>query len=82
MTSPKGIEQRLLAAAQKANRDHDAIQAMKEYQAERNRVDANTARLRALRLAKEAAAGAAPSQPGPKKPARAATGASRSRGTA
>jgi hypothetical protein len=55
MTNPKTLEQRLVAAAQKAGRDREAAQAMREYQAERVRVDANTERLRALRLAKEAA---------------------------
>jgi hypothetical protein len=55
MTKTKTLEQRLVAAAQKAGREREAAQAMREYQAERVRVDANTARLRALRLAKEAA---------------------------
>ena len=55
MTSTKSVEQRLAAAAKKANRDRDAVQAVKEYSAEKARVDANTLRLRALRLEKEAA---------------------------
>lgn len=55
MTAKKSIEQRMLATAQKAKREKDAIAALKEYHAERTRVDANTLRLRALRLAKEAA---------------------------
>jgi hypothetical protein len=55
MTSTKSLEQRLAAAAKKANRDRDAVQAMKEYAAEKARVDANTLRLRAMRLEKEAA---------------------------
>jgi hypothetical protein len=55
MTNPKTLEQRLVAAAQKVGRDRDAAQAMRDYQAERVRIDANTERLRALRLAKEAA---------------------------
>ena len=59
MTSTKSVEQRLLAAAQKAGRERDAVQAVREYQAEKSRIDANTARLRALRLAKEAADAAA-----------------------
>jgi hypothetical protein len=54
MTKTKTLEQRLVAAAQKAGREREAAQAMREYQAERVRVDANTARLRELRLAKEA----------------------------
>jgi hypothetical protein len=55
MTSPKSVEQRLAAAAQKASRDRDALQALRDYAAEKARVDANTLRLRALRLEKEAA---------------------------
>ena len=63
MTSTKSIEQRLVAAARKAHREKEALQALREYQAEKARVDANTARLRELRLAKEAAdAQAAPQQ--------------------
>jgi hypothetical protein len=67
MTVEKSVEQRMLAAAQKAKREQDAIAALKEHQAEKARVDANTLRLRALRLAKEAAdaqvAAAAPVKP-------------------
>ena len=55
MTAEKSVEQRMLAAAQKVKREQDAIAALKEYQVEKARVDANTLRLRALRLAKEAA---------------------------
>jgi hypothetical protein len=55
MTAEKSVEQRMLAAAQKVKREQDAIAALKEYQAEKARVDANTLRLRALRLAKETA---------------------------
>jgi hypothetical protein len=55
MTAEKSVEQRMLAAAQKVKREQDAIAALKEYQAEKVRVDANTLRLRALRLAKDAA---------------------------
>ena len=54
MTSTKTIEQRLVAAAQKASREREAAQALREYAAEKARIDANTVRLRALRLAKEA----------------------------
>ena len=39
--------------AMKEQRDRDAALAMKEYEAERRAVLANTERLRALRLAKE-----------------------------
>ena len=55
MTSTKSVEQRLAAAAVKASRDRDATQALRDYAAEKARVDANTLRLRALRLEKEAA---------------------------
>jgi hypothetical protein len=55
MTSTKTVEQRLAAAAKKASRDRDALQAVKDYAAEKARIDANTLRLRALRLEKEAA---------------------------
>jgi hypothetical protein len=72
MTSEKTVEQRLLASAQKAKREQEAISALKEYYAEKARIDANTTRLRALRLAKEAAdAKQAAEQPEEaKKPAR------------
>lgn len=43
------------AAAQKAERERDKTQAMRDYQAEINARQANMARLRALRLAKEGA---------------------------
>lgn len=39
--------------AMKEQRNHDAALAMKEYEAERRAVIANTERLRALRLARE-----------------------------
>jgi hypothetical protein len=55
MTSTKSVEQRLAAAAVKASRDRDALQALRDYAAEKARVDANTLRLRALRMEKEAA---------------------------
>jgi len=77
MTSEKTVEQRLLASAQKAKREQEAISALKEYYAEKARIDANTTRLRALRLAKEAAdAKQAAEQPEEaKKPARRAKAA-------
>jgi hypothetical protein len=53
MTSPERAVQ-LSTAARKANRERDASRAMREYQAERARVDANTVRMRALRLSKAA----------------------------
>ena len=55
MTSTKSVEQRMAAAAKKASRDSDALHALRDYAAEKARVDANTVRLRALRLEKEAA---------------------------
>jgi hypothetical protein len=53
------------ARAQKAA--EDSKKALKEHQAESARIDANTARLRALRLAKEAAER---ENPAPKPPAK------------
>jgi len=54
MAQVKTLEQRMVAAAQKSARDSDAAKAMREYEAEKIRIDANTERLRALRLEKEA----------------------------
>jgi len=62
MTSTKSVEQRLAAATEKANRDRDAVQAVRDYAAEKARVDANTLRLRALRLQKEEAEARAASE--------------------
>ena len=45
---------RTMKAAMKEERARDAELAMREYEAERLAVRANTARLRALRLAQEA----------------------------
>jgi len=47
-------------------RARDAASALKEYQADRLAVDANTARLRALRLARDAAARDADARPAKK----------------
>ena len=55
MSSTNNTEQRLQVAAKKADREREAAKAMREYEAEKVRIDANTTRLRALRLAKEAA---------------------------
>jgi hypothetical protein len=57
-------EQAVAKVEAKELRARDAALAMKEYQAERVAVQARTARLRALRLAKEAGAttSAAPSK--------------------
>jgi transcription elongation GreA/GreB family factor len=72
MASSKDPEQRNVAEAKKAIRDRDAQIATREYHAEKARVDANTARLRELRLAREAAevpAAAVKSTPAKKKAA-------------
>ena len=53
----KTAEQRASAAAMKERRAQDAAQAMRDYEAKRVATLAKTARLRALRLAKEAEAG-------------------------
>lgn len=67
MASSRTPEQRQASEAKKALRDRDAGLAMREYQAEAARIDANTARLRALRLAKEAAEAQAPVEPAAEK---------------
>lgn len=54
-------------AAAKEQRDRDAALAMKQYEAQKAAVLDKTARLRALRLANEAASAL---QPKPKKPAK------------
>lgn len=53
-TTAKARPDRAARDAMKADRARDAAQAMKEYEAERRAVLANTERLRALRLAREA----------------------------
>ncbi len=55
-------------AASKAERDIDKAEAMREYQAEKLASQANMARLRALRLARESAA--PPPAPQPQPPAK------------
>jgi hypothetical protein len=64
----KARPDRAAREAMKKDRERDATAAMKEYEAEKRAVLANTERLRALRLAKEA--GQAPATPA--KPAKAA----------
>jgi hypothetical protein len=54
-TNAKNAQQRATAMAAKELRARDAQQAMHEYEVEQLAIRANTARLRALRLAKEAA---------------------------
>jgi len=75
MTSTKSLEQRLAAAAKKANRDREALQAVRDYAAEKARIDANTQRLRALRLEKEAADAKAAAEAAAQKKPRAAKSA-------
>jgi hypothetical protein len=53
-TTSKDAQQRSAAAAVKAERALDKVTAMQEYEAEEAALRANTERLRALRLAKEA----------------------------
>jgi hypothetical protein len=53
-TTSKDAQQRSAAAAVKAERALDKLAAMQEYEAEVAALRANTERLRALRLAKEA----------------------------
>jgi hypothetical protein len=55
-------------SAAKFLREQEARRAMSEYEADARRVDQNTARLRALRLAKEAAEVAAETKPAAAKP--------------
>jgi hypothetical protein len=50
----KSASEQAVRVAAKKTREQDAALAMQEYQAERSAVLARTARLRALRLAKEA----------------------------
>jgi hypothetical protein len=53
-TTSKDAQQRSAAAAVKAERALDKVAAMQEYEAEELALRANTERLRALRLAREA----------------------------
>jgi hypothetical protein len=54
---------RSLAAATKADREREKTEAMREYQAGKVAAQANMARLRALRLAKERTEESTASQP-------------------
>ena len=61
--SPKGadmVDKKANDALKKLQRAEDGKKAMAEYEAQKVAVDANTARLRALRLEREAAAASAP----------------------
>jgi hypothetical protein len=53
-TTLKDAQQRATTAATNAERARDKAQALREYEAEKRAREANTARLRALRLAREA----------------------------
>ena len=53
-TTVKESKQRAAVAAMKEQRARDGAQALQEYEAEKLALQARTARLRALRLAKEA----------------------------
>jgi len=53
-------DQQMSAAAKKAERDRDAAQALRDYDAEKRAAQANMVRLRALRLAEERAEEQAP----------------------
>ena len=55
MTASTDDRDRRATHATKAERDRDAAQAVRDYEAEKRAVEARTARLRAQRLAKEAA---------------------------
>jgi len=63
----KARPDRATREAMKKGRDQDAALAMKEYEAERRAVLANTERLRALRLAREAAEAPAKTEKATKK---------------
>jgi hypothetical protein len=55
MPTLKSEQQLVQAAAKKAERERDAVQAMRDYEAEKRTAHANMMRLRALREAREAA---------------------------
>jgi hypothetical protein len=67
MTTLKRDQQTSTAAAKKAERERDGAQAMREYEADKRATQANMARLRALRLAKERAEAQAPKRSAKKK---------------
>src|SRR4051812_28543564 len=63
------VDKKANDALKKLQRAEDGKKAMAEYEAQKLAVDANTARLRALRLEREAAAAKAPPEPVKKKAA-------------
>jgi hypothetical protein len=67
MARSNDAPQQSATAAVKAERALDKAAAMREYEAEQVALRANTARLRALRLAKEAEINAAPAMKPPAK---------------
>jgi len=67
VTTSGDAQQRSAAAAVKAERALDKVAAMQEYEAEELALRANTARLRALRLAREAESTQDTSTPQPAK---------------
>jgi hypothetical protein len=69
----KNADQRSAMAAKKDERARDAALAMREYEAEKLAVHANTARLRALRLAKDAEQVTLERKPGRNAPPKGAT---------
>jgi hypothetical protein len=62
MPSSKEAKQRAAKTAVKEERARDAARAMQEYEAQKVAARAKTARLRALRLAKEAETGSSPAK--------------------
>jgi len=73
MTASKTVKQDSTAAALKAERARDAVQAVRDYEDEQRALRANMARLRALRLAKERAEPKAATAPRSTKKQKAAT---------
>jgi hypothetical protein len=55
MTTLKSDQQKSKSAIQKAERERDQVQALRDYEVEKRAAHANMMRLRALRLAKECA---------------------------
>ena len=66
--NPKAAHDRTDASFKKEQRAREGVKAMAEYEAARAAVRAKTARLRALRLAKEAAELEAGKKPSPRPP--------------
>jgi hypothetical protein len=73
MTTLKGVKQASTAVALKAERERDKVQAVRDYEEENRARQANMARLRALRLAKECIESKATTVPRPAKKKKAAT---------